>query len=88
LLGCSDSLRNNLFFPRYNIGATFNLGRLLNRKHSIGISEEEQIIADLEADQQKLEVRAEVLRRYEHYLLMEELERIRIKAEQEADALS
>jgi len=83
----SDSLRNNLFFPRYNIGATFNLGRLLNRKHSIGISEEEQIIADLEADQQKLEVRAEVLRRYEHYLLMEELERIRIKAEQEADEM-
>jgi len=85
--GSSDSIRNNLFFPRYNLGATFNLGKILNRKHAIGISEEEQIIAGLEANQQKLEVRAEVLRRYEHYLLMEELEKIKTKAEQEAEEM-
>jgi len=85
--GRKDSLSNNIFFPRYNLGATFNLGKLLNRKHSISISEEEQIIANLETDQQKLEVRAEVLRRYENYLLMEDLEKIKIKAEQEAEEM-
>lgn len=85
--GRNDSLDNNIFFPRYNLGATFNLGKILNRKHAIGISEEEQIIADLEADQQKLEVRAEVLRRYENYLLMEDLEKIQTKAEQEAEEM-
>ena len=82
--GRADSLSNNIFFPRYNIGASFNLGRLLNRKYNINISEEEKKIAELEENQQKLKVRAEVLHRYENHLLAVDMEKIRVQAEKEA----
>jgi len=79
-----DSALNNNFYPRYNLGASFNLGKILNRKYNVNISEEEKKIAELEENQQKLEVRAEVLRRYEHHLLAVDMEQIRLQAEKEA----
>jgi len=80
-------LINNNFFPRYNLGASFNLGKLLNRKHDLAISQEEMKIAELEENQQKLEVRALTLQRYEAYLLALELEKIRIQAETDAEEI-
>ncbi len=80
-------LVNNTFFPRYNIGATFNLGKLINRKHDLAISQEEMKIAELEENQQKLEVRALTLQRYEQYLLAVELEKIKIQAETDAEEI-
>jgi len=80
-------LVNNTFFPRYNLGATFNLGKLLNRKHDLAICTEEMKIKELEENQQKLEVRALTLLRYEQYLLSLELEKIRIQAETDAEEI-
>ena len=80
-------LVNNTFFPRYNLGATFNLGKLLNRKHDIAISQQEMKIAELEENQQKLEVRALTLQRYEQHLLTLELEKIKIQAETDAEEM-
>ncbi len=80
-------LVNNTFFPRYNIGATFNLGKLINRKHDLAISQEEMKIAELEENQQKLEVRALTLQRYEQHLLALELEKIKIQAETDAEEI-
>lgn len=83
--GRKDSLSNNIFFPRYNLGATFNLGKFINRKYDIGRSKEEKMIAELEENQQKLEVRGEVLYRYEKLKLAEEIEEIRLQAKQDAE---
>lgn len=80
-------LVTNNFYPRFNIGATFNLGKLLNRKHDLAISQQEMKIAELEENQQKLEVRALTLQRYEAYLLSLELEKIKIQAETDAEEM-
>ncbi len=83
--GRNDSINNNIFFPRYNLGATFNLGKFINRKYDIGKAEEELKIAELDENQQKLGVRAEVLYRYEKLNLAEQVEKIRLDAKQEAE---
>jgi len=83
--GRKDSINNNIFFPRYNLGATFNLGKFINRKYDIGKAEEELLIAELDENQQKLGVRAEVLYRYEKLKLAEQVEKIRLDAKQEAE---
>ncbi len=83
--GRKDSTANNIFFPRYNLGATFNLGKFINRKYNIGKANEELMITELEENQQKLGVRAEVLYRYEKLKLAEQLEKIRADAKQEAE---
>lgn len=83
--GKKDSLSNNIFFPRYNLGATFNIGKFINRKYEVGKAKEEKLIAELEENQQKLAVRAEVLYRYENLKLAEELEIIRLEAKQDAE---
>ena len=57
----------NVFFPRYNFGTTLKLGNFMNQKHRNNISEQEILIAENRTNQQKLKIRAEVLRRYSIY---------------------
>lgn len=75
----------NLFFPRYNIGIGFNLGNILGVKHEKKIAVNEKEIAEYELNAQKLELRAEVLRRYRQYLLNLELLQIRARAAEDTD---
>lgn len=94
----SDSIRNssdmvianpsnNLFFPRYNFGISFNLGAILSRPTRTKIAESELKIAEYEEQQQKLRVRAEVLQRYEDHELALEVLKFKTQAAEEGESI-
>jgi len=70
-------------FPRYNLGVTVNLGRWMTLKKEINQSREKLKIEEAELDQQKLELRAEVIRRYQAYLQAIEIYKIRVQSEED-----
>ena len=70
-------------FPRYNLGVTVNLGRWMTLKKEIDLSREKLKIEEAELDQQKLELRAEVIRRYQAYLQTIEIYKIRVQSEED-----
>ena len=74
---------DNLFFPRYNINVALNVGKLMNTGTHVKIARDELAIANAEENQQKLAIRAEVLRRYQDYLSALDLMKIRAKIEQD-----
>ncbi|OWY23399.1 hypothetical protein C7N43_03325 [Sphingobacteriales bacterium UPWRP_1] len=73
----SDATAENVFFPRYNLSATLNIGAFANRRSEVNIAKHNLHIAENETNQAKLQLRAEVLRRYETYLTAKELLKIR-----------
>lgn len=73
----ADQNSGNIFFPRYNLSATLNIGSFINRRSNINIAKSKSDITLAETNQAKLQLRAEVLRRYENYLTAKELVKIR-----------
>lgn len=73
----------NVFFPRYNLSATLNIGSMINRKTNVNIAKYKSDIAVSETNQAKLLLRGEVTRRYEQYLLALEILKIRAQAVEE-----
>ena len=82
-IGYLADLANLNQFPRYNFAVTLNLGRILNLNKEIKKSQELLKIEELHLDQKKLEIRAEVIRRYQAYLQAGEL--VQIRKQTEAD---
>lgn len=78
---------DNLFFPRYNFGLTFNLGTILGMPAKKKIAEHELKIAELTESQKKLNVRGEVLRRYAEYELSVEILKYKTQAAEEAQSV-
>lgn len=60
-------------FPRYNFGATIRLGMFGDIPAEVRKTKEQLKISEAELNMQKLVFRAEVLRRYQNYLLYKEL---------------
>ncbi|QQS27709.1 MAG: TolC family protein [Sphingobacteriales bacterium] len=79
----SNDGTDNIFFPRYNLSATLNLGSFINRKANVNIARYKSEIAAKEINQAKLLLRGEVTRRYEEYLLTLEIIKIRAQAVEE-----
>jgi len=79
-----NPLVQSLIFPRFNLGARFDLGTILNYKKEKQISHLKLLIAESTVDQQKLKVRAMVLEQYQTYLSAEEIYTINVQAEQDA----
>ena len=64
-----SDFQGNLFFPRYNFGVRINLGTFVTVPAEKKIAKEELRIAELNRKQQKIMIRAEVLRRYNRFLM-------------------
>lgn len=79
-----DRIDVPVFYPIYNFQASINLGNFFTRKHKIKNAEFEQQIAEEDINIKKLEVRKEVLQRYQKHLLTNELLEIRLEAEEDA----
>ena len=79
-----DRIDVPVFYPIYNFTASVNLGAFFTRKHKIKNAQFEQQIAEEEVNVKKLEVRKEVLQRYQKHLLATELTDIRLDAEEDA----
>lgn len=60
------------FYPKYNIGATIPLDMFSSKKNDIKIAKENLSIAQAEKNQRFREIKAEVLTKYEDYLLAQQ----------------
>lgn len=78
-----DPIIESLIYPRFNFGARISLGTILNHPKEKKIAQLEVKVTELEKEQEKLKIRAEVLERYEDYLLTKEIFLIREQAEEE-----
>lgn len=68
-----------IFYPRYNFSARVTVGMFATIPAEVKKKREEVSIAKARLDQQKLDIRAEVLRRYQEYLMYEKLLETNIK---------
>lgn len=78
---------DNLFFPIYNFSLGVNLGAILSRPARTKIEQQERTIKELEENQQKLKVRAEVLIRYQDYELAVAVLKSKTQAAEEAESV-
>lgn len=72
--------QSNLFFPIYNLNASISLGTIMSTPHKVKIAKQNVKIAENKVNQQKLQLRAEVLRRYQTYLSSIEILKVRTQA--------
>ncbi len=79
-----DRLDLPVFYPIYNFTATINLGTFVRRKPEVQNAQYEKLIAEQEVNNRKIEIRREVLERYEKYLLSLEVVKIKVQAEDNA----
>lgn len=80
----SGANQTNLF-PIFNFNATVSLGTFTNRKNRLGIAKQRVKIAESNINQKKLNVRMEILKRYENYLMYEETLKAVSQAEENAN---
>lgn len=86
-LGYLAALTDLGAFPRYNIGVSFNLGRLITLPKNVDIAKERLEIEKVTLDQTKMKIRSDVLRLYNAHLQAFEIFKIRKKAEQDAEEI-
>jgi len=86
-LTTSTAVNENLFFPIYNFSLGVNLGAILSRPARTKIAEQEAKIIELEENQQKLKVRAEVLLRYQDHELAVAVLKSKTQAAEEAESV-
>jgi outer membrane protein TolC len=86
ILGTGNNEFGSAFFPLYNLGFNINLGQVLATPSRIREKEEEVKIATQNVNSQKLLIRAEVIRRYQNYLLKQELLRVHIQIQEQANS--
>lgn len=72
------------FYPWYNFGIGLSIGSFVNTPLRTGIAKDNLDIAMASLNQQKLSLRAEVLKRYKDYQLKVELLKIRTQAVEDA----
>lgn len=75
---------NLVLYPLYQFSASVSLGSFTTNKKKREIEEVDVLISDMEANQHKLELRAETLSRYRKLLLAIETLKVRTNAEQDA----
>ena len=79
----NDILNRSAFFPKYNISAVVTLGYFVNIPLEVKKKKEEFTLAGYSIDQQKIQIRAEVLRRYEQYLMAREILKVESEAQED-----
>lgn len=83
-VGNGDASTSSLF-PIFNFNAAVSLGTFTNRKNKLGIAEQRVKIAEANVNQKKLNVRMEILKRYEEYEMQQETLKAVTQAEQSAE---
>lgn len=78
-----DQIDVPVFFPIYNVTAGFNLGTLFGRKHFIAIAEQRRLQALTQIDQRKLELRRDVIERYQAIVNARDISEVRRQAERD-----
>ena len=76
-----------LVVPRFTLSATLNLGTLVTLPKEKRVAEHKITIAEHKLNQEKHQVRAQVLERYQNYLLSIEVLKTRTLAEEDASTM-
>jgi len=77
---------DNLFFPKYNLAAVFNLGAIFDTPNKRKIAERKLIMAESRTQQAKKDTRAKIIQLYQEYLTAIEILKIRYKSEADMQA--
>lgn len=77
----------SVFFPRWNITATFSLGSIVNTPKRVANEKERRDMGALDRDQRKLKVRADVLSEYVKYSQMADVLLARVAAEEDSEEI-
>jgi outer membrane protein TolC len=76
----TDTFNRGDFYPKYNFGATISLGTFFNVPYTIKKNKEALIISQANLNAQKLEVRNEVLKLHNEYVMRERIFRVQSQA--------
>ncbi|RMF31061.1 MAG: hypothetical protein D6765_02325 [Bacteroidetes bacterium] len=77
---------NLIIYPLYQFSTSVSLGTFTNNRRKRRIAEQRVRLAELETQEQMLEVRKEVLTRYRQFRLAQGIYRVRLQAEEDARA--
>jgi outer membrane protein TolC len=69
----ADLYSRALFFPKYNVRADVSLGMLFRIPYTVRQNKERLLIAQSQVNVQKIEVRKQVLRAYNEYVMREKI---------------
>ncbi len=72
---------DNVFFPKYNFGASFDLGSIFDTPNKKKMAERKVIMAESTTQQAKKDIRGKVIQMYQEYLTAIEILKLRYKSE-------
>lgn len=81
----NDLFVQGLVFPRFNLGASFNIGNLINYKREQSIKRLSVKVVESEFEQERTKLKSQVRECYQNYLYADELLGLRIQAEVDAN---
>ncbi len=71
----------NLFYPKYNFSAVFNLGAIFDTPNKKKIAQRKVIMAESLTQQAKKDIRGQIIQMYQEYLTTIEILKLRYKSE-------
>ena len=77
----NDDGTENVFFPRYNFGAAFDLGSIFDTPNKKKIAKRKVIMAESLTQQAKKDIRGQIIQMYQEYLTTIEILKLRYKSE-------
>ncbi|HEX4849366.1 MAG TPA: TolC family protein, partial [Puia sp.] len=83
----SSSQGAQYFYPKYNIGLTIPMDLLSRQKNTVRIAKENYMIAHAQKNDRFRQIKAEVLTRYEDYLLDQQMLDLQLQVTQDAFTL-
>ena len=84
--GIKDPNADNVFFPKYNFGASFDLGSIFDTPNQKKIAERKVMMAESTTQQAKKDIRGQVIQMYQEYLTAMEILKLRYKSEMDMNA--
>jgi len=81
-----EEIGNNLFFPQYNVGVRFNLGTIAELPKNVKNANENIKISKEQLNLQKVSIRSEVLKRYQTFIINEQIYQIELEALEDAQS--
>ncbi len=76
----------NLFYPKYNFSAVFNLGSIFDTPNKKKIAQRKVIMAESLTQQAKKDIRGQIIQMYQEYLTTIEILKLRYKSESDMKA--
>lgn len=67
-------------YPLWQIGMGINFGDLIQRKHKVKFAESRKKMSESDLNLKKYKIKAEVLKRYQEYLVAQEILKIRLQS--------